>query len=269
MPLIEKGADNNIKLFINTRRYLLLSIILVWGTVALGAFAIKPQIDLVFNFRSDLAQEKDQYQNLVRKINELKQIEISQQFQQKETVDEVLPSHKPVLELLSNLYQAMQRAEVEVSALKINPGEIATEAAEAVITTPAQKTKKTTTVTKTPKAYNSLKLDLTVNGEQEKVDEFLELVERISPFTSIVELNIKKTFNKERDMTVTVAELLLNTYYYTQKIDSNITDQLPSVGEKELKAFNTIQQFMPSGFRPSTEIESADLEDLFGVRGLF
>ena len=163
----------------------------------------------------------------------------------------------------------MQRADVTVSALKINPGEIATESAEVIIAEPAKATTKKSVATKEQKAYSALKLDLTVNGEQENVDEFLQLVERISPFTSIVELNIKKTFNQEKDRTVTEAELLLNTYYYTQNITSNISDQLPSVGEKELKAFNTIQQFMPSDFRPSTEIESADLEDLFGIKGLF
>lgn len=269
MPLIDNKPENNLKLFINTRRYLLLAIILVWGSIALVMFAIKPQINLVFGYREELVLEKDQYQNLVRKINELKQIEISQQFQQKEKVDEVLPSHKPILELLANLYQAMQKADVSVDTLKINPGEIATESAEAVITQPKTTTTKKGSTTKTPKAYNSLKLDLIVNGEQDNIDNFLQLIERISPFTSIVELDIKKTFDKERDLALTEAELLLHTYYYTQTIDSNIGDQLPSVGEKELKAFNTIQEFMPSDFRPATEIESGDLEDLFGVRGFF
>ena len=267
MSLIETSPDNNLKLFINTRKHLLLSIVLVWGMVALIIFAIKPQFELLFDRRHLLAQEKIQYQSLIRKINELKQIEISQQFQQKEKVDEVLPSYKPILELLFNLNQAMDQTNVEIKAFKINPGEIATESAQALITN--QKSTPTTSTTKQKKGHDNLKLEINVVGESENIDEFLKLVEQISPFTSIIELNIKKTLSKDRQATLTEAELKLHSYYYTQTITSNVNDQLPSVGDKELRAFETILNFMPSNFRTPTEIESTNLEDLFGIRGYF
>ena len=263
MPIIDTGSENNIKLFFNTRRHLLLAIILIWAIVALVFFAIKPQVQTLFNLRSNLEVEREQYMDLSRKIQDLQNIRISDQFQQKEKVDEVLPSHKPVMELLFNLNQAMKESNVGITSLHISPGEIATESAEISLLDTAPKD---TAAQRRQQRYSALRMELTVSGTEERVDQFLQLAERIAPFTSIVELEINTRTDRE-GVTRTEAEMLLNTYYYTQTIVTRVDDQLPSIGEKELKAFETIQQFMPPGFQKPTAIESADLEDLFGIRG--
>jgi len=66
---------------------------------------------------------------------------------------------------------------------------------------------------------------------------------------------------------VSTAELVLNTYYYTGSISTSIEAQLPSVGDEELRVFDTIQKFRPSEFEPPTEIKESDVEDFFGIEG--
>lgn len=263
MPIMDTGSENNIKLFFNTRRHLLLAIVLIWSIVALVFFAIKPQVQTLFVLRSNLEIEKEQYMDISRKIQDLQSIRISDQFQQKEKVDEVLPSYKPVMELLFNLNEAMKESNVGITSLLINPGEIATESAEISLLDP---TSRDAATQRRQQRYSALRMELIVSGAEERVDQFLQLVERIAPFTSIVELEINTRTDRE-GVTRTEAEMLLHTYYYTQTIVTRIDDQLPSIGEKELKAFETIQQFMPSGFQKPTAIQGADLEDLFGIRG--
>lgn len=269
MSIKETKSDLNFKLLLNTRKQLIIAIILIWGTVGLGFFAIKPQVETIFSTNQKLDQEKDQYQRITRKLEELKQIEVSDQFQQKEQVDHVLPSHKPVLELLFNLNQAVQLSGVTATNLQISPGEIATPSAELELLESGTAKKSDAPSTSKQRRYSNLALNLTVQGNSDAVDEFLELAERITPFTSIIELSIRgaRGGDEERSTSSTEAEMTLHSYYYTQVITTDIDDSLPTVSDEELRAFNTIQQFVPSGFQQPTEVRNFNVEDLFEVPG--
>ncbi|KUK79026.1 MAG: hypothetical protein XD95_0654 [Microgenomates bacterium 39_7] len=269
MPIKETKNDLNFKLLINTRKQLILAIIMIWGVVGLIFFAIKPQVETIFSTNQKLDQEKDQYQRITRKLEELKQIEVSDQFQQKEQVDHVLPSYKPVLELLFNLNQAVQLSGVNATNLQISPGEIATPSAELELLESGTSRKSDAPSTSKQRRYSNLALNLTVQGDSDAVDEFLELAERITPFTSIIELSIRgaRGGDEEKSTSSTEAEMTLHSYYYTQVITTDIDDSLPTVSDEELRAFNTIQQFVPSGFQQPTEVRNFNVEDLFEVPG--
>ena len=272
MAILESKQDKNIKLFLNTRKHLLLSILFVWGAVSMLFFAIKPQLETVIEQRETLKKDVTQLEGISRKLNELKQIRLSDQFKQKDKVDEVLPSRKPVLELLTSLHQAMQQANVSVAALKINPGEITDEPSAELIAEGGAASKPAAQTTKSKastKGYSQLQMELKVRGDNDSLDEFLTLIERAAPFTSVVELSIRDTRigRGETAQTIAEAEMILQTYYYTQTITTNIDDALPAVGEAELRAFNTIQQFIPSDFRKPTQVTSSNIEDLFGITG--
>jgi len=274
MPLSDKKKNLNFKILLNSRKSLLLAILLVWATVFMIFFGIKPQIEAVFEINGKLDEEKQQFQKVSIKLNELKQIKISDQFKQKDKVDEVLPSHKPVLELLFNLQQTAQTSQASIVSLLINPGKIATESAELeLIQTPATSTRRrgqpAPTVAPSRKRFDSLQMELVVRGTQEQIDLFIKTIERITPFTSIVELSIRDVRRGQRDEAETRQEatLVLNTYYYTQVISTSIDSILPTVGEKELRAFNTIMDFVPSEYTLPTEIRGANIEDFFNIEG--
>ncbi len=267
MPILESTQEINPKLLLNTRRYLFLTVILVLGGVALIGFAIKPQIETILESSRNISKERQYFDSLTQKLTELKQIEFSAEFEQKDRVDEVLPSYKPVLEILFNLSQASQQNEITVQELEFSPGKLATESAE---TTSAQ-----TTATKKDLGYLPLQLNITVAGEGEDMDEFLAIIERIAPFTTITELNMKEdrqsnagqTQRQQTEDGEKSAEMTIETYYYVNTITTSIDASLPSVGEEQMDVFETIQKFRPTEFEKPTQIKSDDVEDLFGIEG--
>ena len=260
MPLLESKNEANLKLFFNTRQKIILAMALIWGALAMIFLAIKPQIVYLFELNDNLEAERQTLAALKRKVQELDQIEFSQQFERKDKVDEVLPSNKPLLELLFNLNQAMIQTKASVTELKISPGKIGEEADEPT-KSPAEKEEVSV------RSLSSLSMDLTIKGEADRVDEFIELIEKIAPFTSIVELKLNSRSDPDSDKKTATAELVLNTYYYTGSISTSIEAQLPSVGDEELRVFDTIQKFRPSEFEPPTEIKESDVEDFFGIEG--
>ena len=130
MPLLESKNEANLKLFFNTRQKIILAMALIWGALAMIFLAIKPQVVYLFELNDNLEAERQTLAALKRKVQELDQIEFSQQFERKDKVDEVLPSNKPLLELLFNLNQAMIQTKASVTELKISPGKIGEETDE-------------------------------------------------------------------------------------------------------------------------------------------
>ncbi len=268
---MKQENDVNLQLFLKNRKFLVLTVILVWLSFGLGFFVIKPQIASIFKNKSELDKNRTQLKKLQQKLVELKQIRLSEEFEKKDKVDEVLPSHKPLLELLANLNQAAKKTGIIFTNFEISPGKVAS---------PGAKVNKTA---ETQKGYNSLELELSIRGMEEDVDQFLELVEKIAPLTTITELSInRKNHDLTEDevekevatkatgdsLTVSSADMVMSTYYYTRTVTTTLSKKLPAVGEKEIEIFETIQKFRPSNFKPQTELKKSELEDIFGVKGL-
>ncbi|MEA2056126.1 MAG: hypothetical protein U9O78_00190 [Patescibacteria group bacterium] len=266
---MKKNTDQNIKLFLLNRKFLVLTIALVWTSFALIFFVIKPQISQLVQNTEQIDENRSHLKNLQQKLVELKQIRLSAEFEKKDTVDEVLPSHKPLLELLANLNQAAEVTKVSFTNFEISPGKVASPGAEIV---PIDQTKT---------GYDSLELKLSVAGLETNVEEFLNIVEKIAPISTITELSIRRDKNNREEtesevsssssgptVRVSSANMLLSTYYYTRTISTTLSKKLPAVGEEEIKVFDTIQKFRPSDFKPQTELKRSELEDIFGVKGL-
>lgn len=263
MPILESSQEMNPKLLLNTRRFLFLTGILVLGGVALIGFAIKPQIEAILKSSKTISKDRQHFDNLTQKLNELKQIEFSAEFEQKDRVNEVLPSYKPVLEILYNLNQASQQNQVIIQELEFSPGKLATESAET-----------TNSISANNEGYSPLKLNLTAEGKSEDLDNFLAIIERIAPFTTITELEISEQGQRtgqeqqpEVEEERKSADMTIETYYYTNTITTKIDASLPSVGEEQMNVFETIQSFRPTQFEKPKEIKSDDIEDLFGIEG--
>lgn len=263
MPILEtKNQAPNLRLVIKNRQPLVIGLLLVWGALSLLFFAARPQFNQIWEIKTKIENQRASLKQLQRKVQELEQLKLSTEFQQKDKVDEVFPSHKPLLELLANLSQAAKSSQVLINSFEISPGQVASTGAELIIP-------------KNSAAYQALELDLTVRGSEKNVDDFLDLVEKISPITTITELVIShaqpvvsKTATSSATSNQTViatARMTLETYYYTQSVKTTLAAKLPSVGEKEIAAFNTIQKFLPSDFTPVNQIQPSDLNDIFGV----
>lgn len=199
-----------------------------------------------------------------KKIQELELVKVSEEFSQAREVDEVLPSHKPILELLNNLNSVANKTEVSIIEFEVRPGEIATDSTQVkeVVGRP-------TTNREQAKSYDKIDLALKVEGELNNVQSFMDLIERVAPFTTINNLSLsRKTIAGGQLAKNTQAELSLSTYFYTQSISATISAPLPQITDRERNIFQTILDFTPSDLEQQTTIIGSDQTDLFGIPGL-
>ena len=294
-------TDQNLKLFFHNRRLLIISVLFIWLSAFILFFALKPQINQIQQKRTELSQKRSQLNQLSKKTVELEQILSSAQFAQKDKVNEVLPSHKPLLELLSNLHQAAGEHEVVFTDFNISPGEVASPSAQTDMSQLLEQAKEeqqqskakvktlesadneqesqelTDEIQYSGKGYSELTLELSIKGRSEEVEGFMALMERVAPLTTITDFEINQAYQEteltaspsaSQTGTISTASMIMATYYYDRIITTTPASTLPSVSEGEMAVFETIQKFRPSGFEPQTSLQSADLEDLFGVGSL-
>jgi hypothetical protein len=292
-----RTIDKNYKLILRNRRFLIMTALLAWANFILIMYVLKPSVTKITRTTNKLSSQQQELSKLEQKLSELNQIHLSDEFRKKDKVDEVLPSHKPLLELLANLNQAAKKTKILFTNFEISPGKVASPGAEVELNQGGQ-------------GYNSLELELSIKGLNADVEEFISLVEKIAPLTTITQLEISRQetqpeqaqhqleqavqrqnangtatasgqnqdltddqtqteFNSDQAHIVTTANMIMLTYYYTKDVESTLSSSLPSVGEEEVKVFDTIQKFRPSNFEPQTELKHSDLEDIFGVEGIF
>jgi len=277
---MKKNQEQNFKLFYNNRKYLLFTVLLIWLCGVLALFVIKPQLAKIKEIRSEHGEKNSELELLVHKRRELAQVLTSDEFQKKEKVDEVLPSHKPLLELLTNLNQAAKKTKISFVNLELNPGLIASPAADLNLedkntSTRTRQAKKSTS--NTNKNYDYIEVSLAIKGQTQNVEEFMRVLEKIAPLTTITDFNInnqEKTRQELQSSTaadlsqVSTATMTILTYYYTQTIKISSSSRMPSVGEEELAIFEKIQELLPSDFQMQTTLQSTDLEDIFGIENL-
>lgn len=224
----------NWRLFVYTRMQLLFAIAIAVAGLLIVAFAIWPQITSIAETRSKLAKEQKELQKVTIKLRELDTIKVSEEFNQTDKVNQVLPSRKPLLEFLSGLNNIAGVTQVAVSDLKVNPGQIATDSSQ--LKSAARKSNQA--------GYDFLDLKLAVSGELENIQRFLTLIEQISPITTITQIDLNRDRKTNASgLILTKAELTLRVHYFTQQVTTSLTTTLPQITTREKTIFKTIQEF--------------------------
>lgn len=251
---VEKRNKLNLRLLMSTRKSLAIAISLATAGTLILFFASYPQISNITNTNRKLKQENDRLDKLVKKSFELEQVKLLPEFSQADKVEKVLPSHKPLLELLTHLNQIASKTEVSITQFEISPGSIATDSTQVAV--------------KTATNFNKLELNLTVNGPLKKVEEFMSLIEKISPITTITDLSLSRRSDEKTGEIMTKADLTINAHYFTQSIRTTLESALPKIGQKEKDVFKSIQDFTPSDLDVQTEIQGGGSIDFFDVNKL-
>lgn len=258
MPMLNKLNDLNFSVLMKTRKHLVAAIGFgLTGLVLL--FLTYSQITAALATNQKLKSEQKRLDQLNKKAQELEQLKFSPEFAQAETINKVLPSHKPLLELLNNLNNVASQTQVSITEFEINPGEIASDSTQV-------NTK--TTGKKQSNDYDQLDLDLTILGELSQIRQFMDLIERVSPLTTITNLSIDRKVDNKQTSNLTRADLSLSTYYYTKSISSTLSSPLPEISSAERAVFQEILSFTPAELENQTTIISGSNNDLFGINGL-
>ena len=258
MTMLNKISTLNLTLLMGARKNMAMAIAFALTAVILLGLTYS-QITSALTTNKKLAAEQQKMAQLNKKAQELEQLKFSPEFAQAEVINKVLPSHKPLLELLNNLNNVAGETAVSITEFEINPGEIASDSTQV-----AQKA----SAKKSTADYDRLDLKLTIVGQLSQIRRFMDLIERVSPLTTITSLTVERKVEGGQLSNITRADLALSTYYYTKSIASTLSSPLPEISAREREVFQAILAFTPAELEKQTIIISGNNQDLFGIDGL-
>ncbi len=257
--------DINWRSLTTNRRYL------VWTVVSglvltLTVFSgLIPQAQTLIDLRSELKTAQSQLESLQAKVNDLENIEARQAYQARDSVDQIMPSRKPLLELLAGLNAVASRDHISFTNFSLSPGEISSASADFLESARTEKTRRTS-AKRGSEGYETMPIELEIEGEFNQVQEFLTNVERSAPLVTITSLALNIAGDEMIAPTDKVkAELVLQSYFFTQSIAAALEKSLPVIGTAEERVIKEIESY----YYPSTAVQeriiSGGYEDIFGL----
>jgi hypothetical protein len=255
----------NYRLLLETRRFLLLAIgcgVLVIGIVLFGVI---PQVQAALELNDQRQAEDKRLKLLAKKASDLESMNNSPLLGQIKTVNQVLPSKKPLLELMASLGAASQATQVTITRLDLSPGTISTDSATA-----AKPAAKTATKGKSPKnaAVSNLTVNIVVEGELGDLESFFSTMENRAPLSTITNISLSKKSALSLDITENdpfEAEVTISSAYFTQSVTSAVEASLPSISQQQELLLKDLEEFVLPLENQQQQIEGGGLNDLFGI----
>lgn len=247
-----------------TRRFLSLTILVGVVSVSLLAFAVIPQAQALMALVTTSRQEQTKANNLENKLEDLDTMTSRPVAGQMEKVEAVLPSRKPLLELLTTVNAQSNAAQVTVANIQLSPGNISTDSAVAAPTSATAKGKKKAIVRQD---RETLSVDLVVQGDLTQLNRFFELLESSAPLTTITDIALSPQSRGASTQSTGLfeAELTVLTYYFSKSVQSSIEASLPTLSTQQQAAMSEIEQYSISDLPSQLEIRGGGLDDLFSV----
>lgn len=265
MPIKKKKFNSRI--FLRTRRYIIVAGVFVVVSVFLLLLAVIPQVQEIFSLRSEIRKEEPRYDQLKNKFIQLDAVEITAEFQQKELIDATLPSKKPLLELLEGLNTAALASGIVVEEFNLAPGVIASESASTASQSPPLREGRSA---RKLASVQGMEVNFTIAGSFEQIQHFAEVVEQIAPFTTITSLELSNPKNRPSSDggQLFTAEIVTETTYYVGSVTTKIDTPLPVLTAQDKLILSKLEPFVESNLPEQNTIEQGGAEDLFKVEGL-
>jgi len=252
MPM--EKEEVNYRLVWNTRKELVLAILCFILAFVIFSMVILRQIVPVKDNFAELASTNQELDKFQTKVDELENIAFDNEYDKMTEIDDVLPSYKPLLEVLNNLNSVAVQSETLINNFTISPGEIATDS------TLLAKTKR-------QKFYDELELEFSVLGTLINVQNFMTLIEQVTPISTITNISLSQKINDDSSVETT-ANLKLKTYFFTQPITVTLTEPLPPIEDEHLVVLEEIKKLIPGNLPAQEEVIKNDRGNLFGLQGL-
>lgn len=247
----------NIRYFIATRKFLLLSLGISVGCIFLFFTLTFPQIQSLQEQRQELEMESTTLSQLQSKLSILQNVNTIGAFAQRDQVEALLPSTKPLLPLLYSIDQLSTSNTVVTTEFNISPGEISVASDEA---------KKRSSEVES-KTTDSLQIDLSVVGELTNLNAFLNGLDTLSPLTDVISLSIEP-FTNAQSVSIVAKEgvsyfemrISLETYYYTGSPVVDVQQQLPDIEAFSTTLLPAIANFKSYESSGSTQLNNQVLQ---------
>lgn len=262
---LEDLKEINMRYWLNTRRPIIFAAVGVIAAVLIIFLAIIPQIQEMFSIQQDIRAEEKKVASLRQKILALEQASTLPIVEKSDQINDLLPSKKPLLEMLTSLNTAAEDAGVSFTNIEVAPGTISTESAQAQ---PNQRRASGSRESSQTQRSEKLDLRVTVEGELDNINSFLETIELVAPFSNVTDLSLNERKKTAKNLFPFEAELVITTYYFTQPIVAAVEAPLPELKDDEATFINEIDSFQFPVVTQDTVIRGGGLNDLFGVQGL-
>jgi len=252
--MAENKEKFNYRLIWNTRKELVLAILCFVLAIFILFMLVLKQIEPVKGVFAQLEKTNLELEKFQTKVDELNNISIDGEYNKMTEIDSVLPSYKPLLELLNNLNSVALQSNTLIKNFSLSPGEIATDS---------------TLVARTRRKqfYDELVLEFSVSGTLADVQNFMNLIELVTPLSTITSISLNQQMNADSAIETT-ANLTLKTFYFTQPITVTLTEALPPIEDEDLIVLEEIKKLIPNNLPTQEEIIKNDRGNLFNLQGM-
>jgi len=263
---MKKKSEINFKSLIINRRYLLFSMAIALVSLIVIFSGITSQINNIFDLRREIKVGQEKVAVLRQKTIDLENIEAREAYKSQDLVNKILPSKKPLLELLTSLNTVASQNNVIFVDLSLSPGKIASESAEFLGEAKSSSQRKKTQPKVGLEGYDTLVVEVEISGLFSDVQNFFQDIEKVAPLTTITSLSLDiKSDDIIRPSDEVQAELVLSSYFFTQSVTANLSSSLPNIGIKEQEIINEVGSYALPAFSVQKQIEGGGLNDLFGL----
>jgi hypothetical protein len=253
----------NWRLFVRNRRFLLYAVGVIVLSLGLVLKASVPLVSSILSADSELKEKNKSVRQLEQKAESLRNLQAGDVVAKQQLVNQILPSRKPVLELLTSLNVVAGQTGVSFIDFQVSPGEIASDSTAVSPRAVARKNK--------DMSYDTVSVQLTAVGTFQQVQEFLRKTEQLAPLTTVTDLNLsikRKRVGVVEENDAVSAELVLDTYFYTQSLKAALAAPLPALNQQHEDLLAQLGTFMVPTYSQQQEIISSGVLDLFGVTTL-
>lgn len=258
--MFDKAKHLNRRYLLYTRRYATLAAALAVITLGLIGLVLYPQVQSVLELISDSQKTRKTVQTLEAKVASLQSLPQSELLQSEYEINSVLPSKKPLLELLTGLNQVAVSSQIRFTEVTLSPGLVASNSAELEARQRSIRSKGD---------FEELALEMKIEGSLDDIQLFLNQIETVSPVTTVTSMKLAElTFrseNTEDDEKLFQATLSTVTYFFTQQVTSTLSAPVDTLAADQAAALEEVNTFLIPRVTEQTEITGGGLQDLFGV----
>lgn len=222
----------NYRLLLSTRRYLVFAAGLSLVSIIVFFSLIFPRIQSIQENRKELEQKQKQLTQSSEKLKLLLNVNQTTLFQEKERIDALLPSYKPLLPLIARMEQLSAENHVIVTSFQVSPGDLslATDSA-------AARKKSTASKKQVNSNVSSLPLSLLLYGTINDLYNFLDGIDTLVPLADITGITLSSSnnianFQEQTGIETTdpiyEAELNFEAYFYARSTPLSSQQNLPN-----------------------------------------
>jgi len=238
------GQTINARYITHTRRYALFAVGLVLLAIFLIMVIIVPQGQAALERYEELEKQKEQLDRLQIKVQQLQALPESDLFANSDRINQLLPSRKPLLELLTALNEVAGEAGVVYSDLSLSPGRVATAGADLTEKAPITTATNQRTSRGPASGVESLNIRLRISGELENINQFLTQVESVAPMTTVTKLSLaERAASRANPESFFEAEMEVETYFFNQIISASVAAPIPSLSVTQQVILNEITSY--------------------------